>query len=142
MWGETYKVSKDELCLIRKFKVYKAPNWISSIRVRSGKVIYFSSPKGMFEFYFRPAKWPEYNVKADDDMVIHVTEYGTLKKISARDAFYVYGSNKTSPAGDDLVPFSTKEDAQKFHDNNNGKRIFDFYDISNGLINYLNGRLK
>ena len=142
LWSETYRVSKDDTCLIRKFKVYKAPAWIASIKVRSGEVIYFSSPKSMFEFYFRPGKWPEYNVKSNDDMRMHVTEYGTLQKILARDAFYVYGSTKISPAGDDLVPFKTREDAQKFYDSHHGKRIFIFTDISSGLINYLNGRLK
>jgi len=142
LWSETYNVSKDELCLIRKFKVYKTPVWIASIKVRSGKVIYFSSPKSMFEFYHRPGKWPEFNVKSDDDMRIHVTEHNTLEKIPARDAFYVYGSTKVGPAGDDIVPFKTKEAAQKFYDENNGKRIFVFSDISSALINYLNGRYK
>jgi nitrous oxide reductase accessory protein NosL len=142
LWGETYSVPKDELCLIRKIEVYKNPTWIASIKVRSGKVLYFSSPKSMFEFYHRPGKWPEYNVKSDSDMRIHVTEYNTLEKIPARDAFYVYGSTKVSPAGDDLVPFKTKGDAQEFFDKNNGKRIFVFSEISSALINYLNGRYK
>ncbi|HIP31049.1 MAG TPA: hypothetical protein EYG93_02990 [Sulfurospirillum arcachonense] len=141
LWSETYNVSKDELCLIRKIKVYKAPHWIASIKVRSGEVIYFSSPKSMFEFYNRPGKWPEYNVKSDDDMRIHVTEYDTLEKIPARDAFYVYGSTKISPAGDDLVPFKTKLAAQKFSDKNNGKRVFAFKDVPPALINLLNGSL-
>lgn len=142
LWSETFHVSKDELCLIRKIKVYKNPVWIASIKVRSGKVIYFSSPKAMFEFYHRPGKWPEYNVKSDNDMRMHVTEHNTLEKIPAREAFYVYGSTKVSPGGDDLVPFKTREDAQKFYDENKGKRIFSFSDVSSALINYLNGRYE
>lgn len=142
LWGETFNVSKDELCLIRKIKVYENPVWIASVKVRSGKVIYFSSPKAMFEFYHRPGKWPEYNVKSDSDMRMHVTDHNSLEKIEARDAFYVYGSTKVSPGGDDLIPFKSKEDAQKFYDNNNGKRIFVFTEISSALINYLNGRYK
>lgn len=140
--GETYNVSKDKLCLIRKLKVYKSPSWIASVQVRSGEVLYFSSPKAMFEFYHRPGKWPEYNVKSDDDMRIHVTAYDTLEKIEARDAFYVYGSTLVGPAGDDLVVFKTKKDAQKFYDKNHGKRLFVFSDVSSALINYLNGRYK
>jgi nitrous oxide reductase accessory protein NosL len=142
LWSETFNVSKDELCLIRKIKVYENPMWIASIKVRSGKVIYFSSPKSMFEFYYRPGKWPEYNVKSDNDMRIHVTDYNSLEKIPARDAFFVYGSTKVSPGGDDLVPFKTKEAAQKFYDENSGKRIFSFEETSAALINYLNGRYK
>jgi len=142
LWSETFNVPKDELCLIRKIKVYENPMWIASIKVRSGKVIYFSSPKSMFEFYYRPGKWPEYNVKSDNDMRIHVTAYNNLEKILARDAFYVYGSTEISPGGDDLIPFKTKADAQKFYDKHSGKRIFTFKDTSAALINYLNGRYK
>ncbi len=40
-FAETYHVSKDESGLIRKVKVYKYPSWISSIKVRSGKEIFF-----------------------------------------------------------------------------------------------------
>ena len=141
VFADSYQVSKDELGLIRKVKVYKEPKWIASIKVRSGKEIFFCSPKSMLEFYHLPGKWPEYNVKADSDMRIHVTDFITLEKIDGREAFYVYGSNKTSSAGDDLVAFKTKKDAQRFADSNNGKRIFAFKDVSFALVNYLNGNL-
>jgi nitrous oxide reductase accessory protein NosL len=141
LWSETFNVSKEDMCLIRKVKVYKTPAWIASIKVRSGKVIYFSSPKSMFEFYFLPGKWPEYNVKTDDDMILHVTNYATMERIPAREAFYVYGSNKTSPGGDDLVAFQTKEEAENFSKTNNGKRIFAFADVPEALVNFLNGNL-
>jgi nitrous oxide reductase accessory protein NosL len=141
VFAETYHVSKDELGLIRKVKVYKEPKWIASIKVRSGKEIFFCSPKSMFEFYHIPGKWPEYNVKADSDMRIYVTDFVTLEKIEGRDAFYVYGSTSTSPAGDDFVAFKTKKDAQRFADANHGKRIFPFKDVSSALVNYLNGNL-
>ena len=141
VFAETYHVSKNEIGLIRKVKVYKEPTWIASIKVRSGIEIFFCSPKSMFEFYHRPGKWPEYNVKTDSDMRIFVTDFITLEKIEGRDAFYVYGSNKTSPAGDDLVAFKTKKDAQRFADSNNGKRVFAFKDVSSALVNYLNGNL-
>ena len=141
VFAETYHVSKDEVCLIRKVKVYKEPTWIASIKVRSGEEIFFSSPKSMFEFYYRPGKWPEYNVKTDSDMRIYVTDFVTLEKIEGRDSFYVYGSTSISPAGDDLVAFKYKKDAQRFADANHGKRIFAFKDVSSALVNYLNGNL-
>jgi len=141
VFAETYHVSKDEIGLIRKVKVYKAPTWIASIKVRSGKEIFFCSPKSMFEFYHRPGKWPEYNVKSDSDMRIYVTDFISLDKIKGRDAFYVYGSTSTSPAGDDLVAFKSKKEAQRFADKNSGKRVFAFSDVSSALVNYLNGNL-
>lgn len=141
IFADTYHVSKDEVGLIRKVKVYKYPKWISSITVRSGKEIFFCSPKSMFEFYEVPGKWPEYNVKADSDMRIHVTDFLTLEKIDGRKAFYVYGTSNMSPAGDDLVAFKTKKDAQRFSDANKGKRVFAFKDVPSALINLLNGNL-
>ncbi len=141
VFAESFNVSKDEIGLIRKVKVYKEPKWIASIKVRSGKEIFFCSPKSMFEFYNQPGRWPEYNVKADDDMRLHVTDFLTLEKIEARDAFYVYGSDKVSPAGDDLVAFKTKKDAQRFSDANKGKRVFAFKDVPPALIKLLNGNI-
>ncbi|NBK98223.1 MAG: hypothetical protein EOM50_09405 [Erysipelotrichia bacterium] len=142
LFGAKMEITKDATCLIRKIKIYQAPEWISTIQVRSGEIIYFSSPKSMFEFYFEPSRWPEYQVKHDDDMRISVTDYQTLEKIPAREAFYVYGSKKTSPAGDDLPAFSSKEKAEKYAKQYEGRRVLDFSQVTNGLINLLNNRLR
>ncbi|MDD2384386.1 MAG: nitrous oxide reductase accessory protein NosL [Sulfurospirillaceae bacterium] len=142
LFGAHMEISKDATCLIRKIKLYTAPEWAASIQVRSGKIAYFSSPKSMFEFYFQPGKWPEYNVKSEDDMRIHVTNFNTLEKIPAKQAFFVYGSSKISPAGDDLPAFSTKQEAEAFLKKYNGSRVMDFSQVSDGLINLLNGRTR
>jgi nitrous oxide reductase accessory protein NosL len=142
LFGAPMEISKDASCLIRNIKLYTAPEWAASIQVRSGKIAYFSSPKSMFEFYFQPGKWPEYNVKSEDDMRIHVTNFNTLEKIPAKEAFFVYGSSKISPAGDDLPAFSTKQEAETFSKKYNGSRVMDFSQVSDGLINLLNGRTR
>ena len=133
---------KNTTGFIRNLKLYKYPSWVSKILLRSGREIYFSSPKSMFEFYLRPAKWPEFKIRSEDDFkAIYVTDFKTLKPIKAKGAFFVYGSNRVSPAGDDLVPFSSYQDAQNFMKSNNGKRIFSFKEVTQGLINWLNDRL-
>ena len=133
---------KNTTCFIRHLKLYKNPSWVSQIVLKSGKKLYFSSPKSMFEFYLRPAKWPEFHIKSESDFKeIYVTDFLTLKPILAKGAFYVYGSDTTSPAGDDLVPFATYQEAQNFMKAHNGKRIFGFKEISQGLINWLNDAL-
>lgn len=142
LFGAKMEISKEATCLIRHIKVYQSPEWAATVQVRSGEVIYFSSPKAMFEFYFEPSRWPEYQVKQDDDMRINVTDYETMEKISAREAYYVYGSQKTSPSGDDLPAFSSKEKAEKFAQKYEGRRVLDFSQVSNGLINLLNNRLR
>lgn len=142
LFGAKMEISKDATCLIRNIKVYQAPEWAATIQVRSGEIIYFSSPKAMFEFYFEPSRWPTYQVKQNDDMRINVTDYETLEKIPAREAYYVYGSQKTSPSGDDLPAFSSKEKAEKFAKRYEGRRVLDFSQVTNGLINLLNNRLR
>jgi nitrous oxide reductase accessory protein NosL len=133
---------KNTSCLVRNFKLYKDPKWVAKIEVRSGKTAYFSSPKSLFEFYHRPGKWFDMGVKSERDFnQIVVMDYITHKAIDAELAFFVYGSNIISPAGDDLVPFASKEDAEAFAKTHNGKRIFKFDEVKDALIRLLNGRI-
>jgi len=133
---------KNTSCLVRHIKVYKAPKWVAKIEVRNGKTVYFSSPKSLFEFYHRPGKWFDVGVKSERDFSkIVVTDYATLKPINAEEAFYVYGSRATSPAGDDLVPFESEAEAKKFSKTHSGKRILKFDEVPDALIKLLNGRI-
>jgi len=106
---------KETTCLVRHLKVYKEPKWVAKIMLQNGKNIFFSSPKSMIEFYHQPGKWFDVGVKSEKDFKqILVTDYDTMEPINARGAFFVYGSNVTSPAGDDLVPFANYDTAQRF----------------------------
>ena len=138
----TLDYDKNTTCLVRHFKVYKEPKWVGKIETRGGKIVYFSSPKSLFEFYHRPGKWFDIGVKSERDFSkIVVTDYETLKPIDAEKAFYVYGSRAISPAGDDLVALETKESAEAFSEEYSGKRIFTFDKVSAALIRLLNGRI-
>ncbi|MEN4053500.1 MULTISPECIES: nitrous oxide reductase accessory protein NosL [Sulfurimonas] len=142
LFSSEMNYDKNTTGLVRHMKVYKYPKWAAKIELASGEDIYFISPKSMFEFYFRPGKWPEFNIKSESDFKnIYVTDYATAKTVKAKGAFYVYGSNVTSPAGDDLVPFDSYKRAEEFSKLHNGKRIFGFREISRGLINWLNDSL-
>ena len=133
---------KNTSCLVRHIKVYKAPKWVAKIEVRNGKIVYFCSPKSMFEFYHRPGKWFDVGVKSERDFSkIVVTDYSTSEPIDAKEAFYIYGSSVTSPAGDDLIAIKSKESAEKFAAKFNGKRIMKFDEVSDALIRLLNGRI-
>jgi copper chaperone NosL len=134
--------TKETACEIRKIKLYENPVWASKIDLKDGKSVFFCSPKSMFEFYYNQEKWEIFGIKDISDFQnILVTDYKTLKIIDARKAFFVYGSNKTSPSGDDLVVFELKENATNYAQNNNGKRILSFTEVKNSLIRLLNGRI-
>ena len=112
--------SKTTKCLVRNIFIYKEPRWAVKITLKSGKKIFFSSPKSMFEFYHRPGRWFDIGVKSEDDFKdIIITDYQTMKLVDAKKAFYIYGSRVTSIAGDDLVAIENENDAKEFAKNNN-----------------------
>ncbi|SFV61313.1 nosL-related protein [hydrothermal vent metagenome] len=138
----TLNYDKNTTSLVRHLKVYKNPKWVAKIKTRDNQEVYFCSPKSMFEFYHRPAKWSSVGIKSEKDFAqIVVTDYLTNKAIGARDAYFIYGSNIISPAGDDLVAVETKEKADMFSKKYNGKRIFKFNEVPDALIKLLNGRI-
>jgi len=65
---------------------------------------------------------------------MEVTDYYTTQKIDGKTAFYVTGSDKTSPMGKDFVPFAKKEDAQNFMTEHNGKKIYSFGEINKEAV--------
>ena len=142
LFSNEMNYDKDTTCLVRQIKVYKDPAWVAKIELNNGKDIFFSSPKSMFEFYFRPGKWYELGVKSEKDFKnILVTDFKTLKSVKAKGAFYIYGSNVTGPAGDDLVAFNSYAAAEEFSKKHNGKRILGFRDVSDALVRLINGRI-
>ncbi|MBU0721024.1 nitrous oxide reductase accessory protein NosL [bacterium] len=144
MAADSYTMDYDgeTTCLVRHFKIAKSSEWVSKIKMTNGKEIFFSSPKSMFEFYHTPGKWFEIGVKKESDIQeILVMDFDTLKPINAKSAFYVYGTNIISPAGDDLVAFDSYKTADAFAKKHHGKRIFGFREVSDALIRLLNGRI-
>jgi len=134
--------TKETRGLLRNINVYKYPAWVSKITLQNGKTVFFCSPKSMIEFYNHPALRPEVGVKKEEDFKeILVTDFSTMKPINAKGAFYVYGSNKISPAGDDLPAFASYDSAEQFSKQNNGKRVMSFHQIPAALIKLLNGNL-
>jgi len=134
--------TKETLSVVRHMKVYKDPKWVSKIELKNGKKLFFVSPKSMLEFYHQPGKWFDIGVKSEKDFKnILVIDFKTGLPIKAKGAFFIYGSNVTSPAGDDLVTFDSYAAAEEFSKKNNGKRILNFREVSPALIKLLNGRI-
>jgi len=137
------KYNKDAVGQVRHLKLYKYPLWVSEIDLSNGKKVLFSSPKGMFEFYLHPASWyDDYHITSEQDFKdIYVTDYATGKAVKAKGAFYVYGSDVTSPGGDDLVAFDSYKAAEEFSKKHHGARVLGFREVNYGLIKLLNGAI-
>jgi len=134
--------TKETLSVVRHMKVYKDPKWVCKIELQNSKKLFFVSPKSMFEFYHQPGKWFDIGVKSEKDFKnILVTDFKTGLPVKAKGAFYIYGTNVTSPAGDDLVPFDSYAAAEEFSKKHNGKRIMNFREVSDALVRLLNGRI-
>jgi len=134
--------NKETIGVVRQIKVFKEPKWVCKIELTNGKKLFFVSPKSMMEFYHQPGKWYELGVKGEKDFKeILVPDFKTGLPVKAKGSFFIYGSNVTSPAGDDFVTFDSYAAAEEFSKEHNGKRILNFREVSPALIRLLNGRI-
>lgn len=120
-------VPKDAKCPVCGMFVAKYPQWVALIETPE-KNIYFDGVKDMMKYIFSQKKNFEN---------IYVSDYYTLKKISAAKAFYVIGSNVYGPMGTELIPFVSESDATAFMKDHSGKRILRFQDISEKTLKSL-----
>ncbi len=104
------------------------PNWQVMLKTDS-KNIAFCAPRCMFIHLADSSN----NVANSIDKM-DVTDYYTTQKIDGKTAFYVTGSDKTSPMGKDFVPFSTQEDADSFMKEHNGKKVYSFEEIDKEVV--------
>ena len=119
----------NQTCAVKFINVFKAPNFIAALEYKDGKKVLFSSAKLMFYYYF--------NADKSEFKNLYVTDYKNKNLINAKKAFYVFGSRIVSSSGDDLIPFSSLEDALEFSKENSGHKLFFFNEITKNLILYL-----
>ncbi len=121
-------IDKDVRCSVCGMFVAKYPNWSVTLTMNDGAVKYFDGVKDMMAFYFAPQK---YGVKTGATITaIAVNDYYTLSPVDARKSFYVVGSDVTGPMGHEFIPFATKESAEAFSKDHQGKNILTFEGIT------------
>ncbi len=104
------------------------PNWQVMLQANS-KSLAFCAPRCMLIHLADSS-----NNVASSIQKMEVTDYYTTQKIDGKNAFYVTGSDKTSPMGKDFIPFSKKEDAEGFMKEHNGKKIYSFEEINKEVV--------
>jgi nitrous oxide reductase accessory protein NosL len=85
-----------------------------------GKVVGFDGARCLFIYNSIPKK---FGIDVTKIRHRYVTDFMTKKLIDVDDAFLVLGSTVRGFMGYDLVPFSSKEEAEKFSTKYGGKRI-------------------
>ncbi|VAY87343.1 hypothetical protein MNB_ARC-1_202 [hydrothermal vent metagenome] len=121
------RVPKNAKCHTCGMFVAKHPKWVAKINFMKNSY-YFDGVKDMMKFIFNQHK---------DFKNIFVTNYYTVTSIEAHDAFYVIGSNIYGPMGSELIPFSSKKEAEEFKQNHGGKEILAFDEIKKTTVEFL-----
>ena len=92
----TDTVSDQTRCSVCGMFVAKYPNWLARIQYSDpAQTRFFDGPKDMMVFYFNPERYDGPPREAIQD--IFVKDYYSLNWLSAREAFYVIGSDVSAP---------------------------------------------
>lgn len=127
--AEFIEPAKKDKCHVCGMFVYKYPEWVAEIIFKDGSYAVFDGPKDMFKFYFNIPKYNRNKTK-EDIAGIHVTEYYTTKHMSAKDMFFVIGSDVYGPMGEELIPVKGRKEAETFAKDHKGKKILRFEQIT------------
>ena len=132
----TEGISNKIRCTVCGMFVAKYPNWITQIHYDDlEQTKFFDGVKDMMVYYFNPEQFggaPRESIKE-----IIVRDYYTLNWLSARDAFYVLGSDVYGPMGNELIPFSSEAAAKSFLTDHKGKDVFSFDQITEKYVETL-----
>jgi len=128
--------SKKDKCPVCGMFVYKYPDWLAEIVFKDESVDFFDGAKDLFKYYFNLAKYRPGKIKRDI-AAVYVTEYYEMKRIDARQAFFILGSDVYGPMGHELIPFATEADAKTFMLDHRGKRILRFEEVTPQVIEKL-----
>ena len=118
-------VKEGERCPVCGMSVYKYPKWVAQI-FYGDKHYSFDGVKDMMKYFIQ---------HQDGISKIIVTNYYTQKVINAKEAYYVSGSDVYGPMGDELIPFSTDEEAITFSLDHKGVKILRFNEITVADVN-------
>jgi len=131
-FGERSTPDKGERCPVCGMFVAKYPQWLATLTVTDGKVLYFDGVKDMMAYYFAPADFGaglEQRIEK-----IRVKDYYSQKWIDGKTAWFVVGSDVLGPMGHELIPFGSEVAAKSFLQDHRANEILSFGDIDPGRI--------
>ncbi len=133
--GTPLDVPADAKCPVCGMFVGQYPKWAAMLVV-GDKHYYFDGVKDMMKYYIFDGDFP-YNRTAITEMM--VSDYYTLEKIPAKEAFYVLDADVYGPMGRELIAFKRAKEAKSFMAEHHGKRIVSFDQIDATMVMRLDG---
>lgn len=125
-----------DTCPVCGMFLAKYPEWIATVLYRDGHAHHFDGAKDLFKYLLDLPKWAPGHSK-EQIAAIAVTEYYDLKRIPAREAWYVTGSDVLGPMGHELIPLSSQADAEEFKADHQGHAILRFDEVTLELLQSL-----
>jgi copper chaperone NosL len=117
-----------DLCPVCGMVVSKYPAWVATVVYKDGHAHHFDGAKDLFKYLFDVPRYARGH-RAADIARIGVTDYYELKRIDARQAWFVIGSEVTGPMGHELIPLASRADAEEFLRDHQGRRILRFNEV-------------
>jgi len=99
---------------------------VAAVVFKDGHAVGFEGARCLFIYNKIPKR---FGLNLDDITHRFVTDFSTRKIIDVINAFLVLGSTVRGPMGYDLIPFSNKEEAEKFETEYNGKRLVQLHTV-------------
>lgn len=99
---------------------------VAAVVFKDGHTVGFEGARCLFIYNKVPKR---FGINLNDIAHRFVTDYTTRKIIDVNNAFLVLGSTVKGPMGYELIPFSNKEDAEKFETEYKGKRLVQLHTV-------------
>jgi len=135
--GEIKLLDQNATDLAYQIPLKKYPKWLCEATLKNGKIVQFVSVKSMMQIYQHQDYFKKRKVLDAEIDKIYVQDFISGKKVDATKAVYLFGSRVVGPHGDDLIPFSSEENAKLFMMKNGGTKILPYAKLTKGLIRYL-----
>ena len=126
-----HPVGPGEKCPVCGMFVASYEQWLAQIVEGNDKALVFDGVKDMMAYYFNSDRYGGGDLSRAE---IWVRNYYTLDYIDGRSAVYVVGSEVLGPMGEELIPFSSRKEAENFKSDHHGTAILSFDQITSSQI--------
>jgi len=120
-----------DVCPVCGMFVTRYPEWTATLVHADGHTVHFDGAKDLFKYRLDLDRYAA--GRAAPERLL-VTEYYGLARIDARGAWYVIGSDVLGPMGHELIPFSSRAEAEEFSRDHKGKGVLRYEEIDRSRV--------